>query len=373
MIDIRLLKNLDITLSLIVLVICAIGLVNLYSATYNIGTIVFKRQVLWVSIGIILAIAISLFNYKIIERYTNHLYILTILFLIAVLIAGKEFSGARSWISIGGIAFQPSELAKLSIILVMAKFFHNDFDVPPYGIVDILKPILKVIVVIMLISIQPDLGTAFIIILISISVFLFAGIKTKHLIFSVIAVCMLSVPLWSYGLKDYQKTRIKSFLDPSLDPLGSGYHSAQSKIAIGSGKLSGKGFKQGTQTQLRFLPEQHTDFAFSVIGEEWGFLGAFFTILLFFILVLWILDTSSRSKDKFSMYVCFGIASMFFWHTVINVGMVIGIFPVMGLPLLFISYGGSATLTSLLAIGIVMGIRMRKFRVSERDLSFNKY
>jgi rod shape determining protein RodA len=130
---------------------------------------------------------------------------------------------------------------------------------------------------------------------------------------------------------------------------------------------------QGTQTQLRFLPEQHTDFAFSVIAEEWGFLGAFFTILLFFILILWILDTSSRSKDKFSMFVCFGIASMFFWHTLINVGMVIGIFPVIGLPLLFISYGGSATLTSLIAIGIVMGIRMRKFRVSERDLSFNKY
>ena len=374
MINIRLLRNFDVGLFFITLIICVIGIINLYSATINIGTEVFKKQILWVSIGLFITILLSLINYRLLLRYASHFYIINILLLVVVLIIGREISGAKSWLSLGGIIYvQPSELVKISVILILAKFYHDDFSAGPFGVFDLVKPFALIFIPILLIVIQPDLGTAFIVGLISISIILFAGVKTKHLIFLVIASCVLFVPLWGHFLKDYQKVRIMSFMDPSQDPLGSGYHAIQSKIAIGSGKLSGKGFMQGTQTQLRFLPEQHTDFAFSVIAEEWGFLGAFFTILLFFMLILWILDTSSRSKDKFSMFVCFGIASMFFWHTVINVGMVIGIFPVMGLPLLFISYGGSATLTSLIAIGIVMGIRMRKFRLSESDLSFNKY
>ena len=374
MINFRLLRNFDVALFFITLIICVIGIINLYSATINIGTEVFKKQILWVSIGLFITVLLSLIDYRLLLRYASHFYIINILLLIVVLIIGREISGAKSWLSLGGIiSVQPSELAKISVILILAKFYHDDFSAGPFGVFDLVKPFALFFIPVLLIVIQPDLGTAFIVGLISISIILFAGVKTKHLIFLVIVGCVLFVPLWGHFLKDYQKVRIMSFMDPSQDPLGSGYHAIQSKIAIGSGKLSGKGFMQGTQTQLRFLPEQHTDFAFSVIAEEWGFLGAFFTILLFFILILWILDTSSRSKDKFSMFVCFGIASMFFWHTLINVGMVIGIFPVMGLPLLFISYGGSATLTSLIAIGIVMGIRMRKFRVSERDLSFNKY
>jgi rod shape determining protein RodA len=374
MINFRLLKNFDVALFFITLVVCTIGIINLYSATINVGTTVFKKQILWVSIGLFITVFLSLIDYRLFQRYTNHFYIISVLLLIIVLVLGTEVSGAKSWLSVGGIfTVQPSELAKISVILILAKFYNDDFSTGPYGVFDLVKPFAIIVVPILLIVIQPDMGTAFIISLISISIILFAGVKTKHLILLFMTGCLLFVPLWGYLLKDYQKVRIKSFIDPSQDPLGSGYHAIQSKIAIGSGKLSGKGFKQGTQTQLRFLPEQHTDFAFSVIAEEWGFLGAFFTILLFFILILWILDTSSRSKDKFSMYVCFGIASMFFWHTFINVGMVIGIFPVTGLPLLFISYGGSATLTSLVAIGIVMGIRMRKFRVSDKDLSFNNY
>ena len=374
MINIRLLRNFDGGLFFITLIICVIGIINLYSATINIGTEVFKKQILWVSIGLFITILLSLINYRLLLRYASHFYIINILLLVVVLIVGREISGAKSWLSLGGIIYvQPSELVKISVILILSKFYHDDFFSGLFGVFVLVKPSALIFIPILLIVIQPDLGTAFIVGLISISIILFAGVKTKHLIFLVIASFVLFVPLWGHFLKDYQKVRIMSFMDPSQDPLGSGYHAIQSKIAIGSGKLSGKGFMQGTQTQLRFLPEQHTDFAFSVIAEEWGFLGAFFTILLFFMFILWILDTSSRSKDKFSMFVCFGIASMFFWHTVINVGMVIGIFPVMGLPLLFISYGGSATLTSLIAIGIVMGIRMRKFRLSESDLSFNKY
>lgn len=374
MINFRLLKNFDIALFFITLVICAIGIINLYSATINIGTTVFNKQIFWVSIGLFISIFLSLFDYRLFQRFTIHFYIINIVLLIVVLFVGKEVSGAKSWLSVGGLlTFQPSELAKIAVIFILAKFFNDDFSTGPYGIYDLIKPFFLILVPIILIAAQPDMGTAFILSIISLSIILFAGVKTKHLILLIMTGCILIVPLWGYLLKDYQKARIMSFIDPSQDPLGSGYHATQSKIAIGSGKLRGKGFTQGTQTQLRFLPEQHTDFAFSVIAEEWGFLGAFFTILLFFMLILWILDTSSRSKDKFSMYVCFGIASMFFWHTFINIGMVIGIFPVTGLPLMFISYGGSVTLTSLIAIGIVMGIRMRKYRVSEQDLSFDNY
>ncbi|HSG32428.1 MAG TPA: rod shape-determining protein RodA [Thermodesulfobacteriota bacterium] len=372
MINFRLLKNFDVPLFFITIIICAIGIINLYSATINIGTAIFKKQIFWVSLGLIITVILSLFDYRMIQRYSNHFYLINILLLVIVIIFGREVSGARSWLSLGGaVNIQPSELTKLAVIFVLAKFYHDDFYEGLYSVSELVKPFLMAVIPIVLIALQPDMGTAFIVTLIALSIILFAGVKTKHIILLTICGSLLFVPLWGYILKDYQKTRIKAFLDPSLDPLGSGYHATQSKIAIGSGKLSGKGFTQGTQTQLRFLPEQHTDFAFSVIAEEWGFLGSIFTILLFLILILWILDTSSRSKDKFSMYVCFGIASMFFWHTFINIGMVIGIFPVTGLPLLFISYGGSASLTSLIAIGIVMGIRMRKSRVSEQDFSFN--
>jgi rod shape determining protein RodA len=372
MFNFRLIKQFDITLFLLACTLCAIGLVNLYSATYNMNLNVFTRQILWVSAGAIMSVVISLIDYRVIERYTPHFYLIILLLLFILLFTGKEISGAKSWFDIGGLAsFQPSEFVKLSVILMLARFYHNDYGVPPYGLFDLLKPIAVILIPILLVILQPDLGTAFILALISISILLFAGMKSKHLILSIVAICILCVPLWNYALKDYQKVRIKSFMDPAQDPLGSGYHSTQSKIAIGSGKLTGKGFKQGTQTQLRFLPEQHTDFAFSVIAEEWGFLGSVFTVLLFFTLILWILDTSSRAKDKFSMYACFGIASMFFWHTFINISMVIGIFPVTGLPLLFISYGGSATLTSLISIGIVMSVRMRKHPVSEHNISLN--
>jgi rod shape determining protein RodA len=172
-------------------------------------------------------------------------------------------------------------------------------------------------------------------------------------------------------LKDYQKQRIKTFLDPSQDPLGSGYNAIQSQIAVGSGRFLGKGFKKGSQTQLRFIPEQRTDFAFSVIAEEWGFVGAVFTLLLYFTIILWILDTASRAKDRFSMLVSLGVASMFFWHTLINVGMVIGILPVTGVPLLLFSYGGSSTLTAMLGIGIALGIRIRKFPASKEAIALN--
>jgi rod shape determining protein RodA len=200
-------------------------------------------------------------------------------------------------------------------------------------------------------------------ILISGSMILFMGVEKKLIILILAVVIGFSYPAWHFFLKPYQQDRIKTFLEPSKDPLDSGYNAIQSQIAVGSGRFMGKGFMSGSQTQLRFIPAQQTDFAFSVLAEEWGFMGGFMALLLYFMIILWILDTASRAKDKFSVLACFGIAAMYFWHVVVNVGMVIGLLPIAGVPLMLLSYGGSSTLTALIGIGIVLGIRMRKFPI----------
>src|SRR3990170_3656422 len=218
-------------------------------------------------------------------------------------------------------------------------------------------------------KILSDLGTTLIILLISGCLVIFMGVRFKSLALLLILIIGLSYPTWHYLLKGYQKERIETFLDPSRDPLGSGYNALQSQIAAGSGKFFGKGFKQGSQAQLRFIPEQQTDFIYSVLAEEWGFIGGFFTLLLYFIVILWILDTASLAKDRFSMVLSLGIASIFFWHTLINVGMVTGLLPVMGVPLPLLSYGGSSLITAMLGVGIVLGIRMRKFPIAKEEIA----
>lgn len=361
MFDRRLLKNYGWALFILTLTFLIIGLVNLYSASFQTEYYVFKKQLVWVNLGLIGMILASFVDFKTIKRYTTHIYTITIIFLIITILFGKEVAGSKSWISLGDlINIQTSEFAKLTIIIALAKFYDNDFEPGPYGILDLVKPILIVAIPVVLVMLQPDLGTAFVILLISGSIVFFMGIRIKALLFLFIVIIGLSFSSWHLLFKDYQKERIVTFIDSSQDPLGSGYNAIQSQIAIGSGKFIGKGFKTGSQTQLRFIPAQKTDFVFSVLAEEWGFAGAFITLVIYFLIILWILDTASRSKEKFTMLICFGIAAMYFWHIVINVGMVIGILPVAGVPMLLLSYGGSSTIASLLGIGIVLGIRMRR-------------
>lgn len=365
MFDRRLLKNFGWFLFFLTLAFSAISLLNLYSASYETGLASFKKQFFWVGVGLLALIFISFINYRLIRQYTFYIYSFTILLLIFVLFFGKEVAGSKSWIDISSLAtVQPSELVKISIILILAKFYDNDYQATPYGFLDLIKPIIYIAAPTILVLMQPDLGTAMTILLISGSMVLFMGVKKWSVAFILIVVLGVSFYSWHYTLKPYQKDRIKTFINPSSDPLNAGYNSIQSQIAIGSGGLSGKGLRSGSQTQLRFIPAQQTDFAFSVLAEEWGFLGSIFVLLLYFTIILWMLDTSSRAKDKFSMLVCFGVAAMFFWHAVVNVGMVIGILPVTGVPLLIFSYGGSSTLTAMIGIGLVLGIRMRKFSMS---------
>ena len=365
MFDRRLLKNFGWFLLLLTIAFSATALMNLYSASYETGLGSFKRQFIWVAAGLGALIFLSFINYRLIRQYSLYIYCFTILLLLYVLIFGKEVAGSKSWISIASLAsIQPSELVKISIILVLAKFYDNDYQSTPYGFLDLIKPIILIVIPFALVLLQPDLGTAMTILLISGSMVLFMGVKKWSVAFILIVILGVSFYSWHYTLKPYQKDRIKTFINPSSDPLNAGYNSIQSQIAIGSGGLSGKGLRSGSQTQLRFIPAQQTDFAFSVLAEEWGFLGSIFVLLLYFMIILWMLDTSSRARDKFSMLVCFGVAAMFFWHVVVNVGMVIGILPVTGVPLLIFSYGGSSTLTAMIGIGLVLGIRMRKFSMT---------
>lgn len=351
------------------LILCAMALMNLYSASYQTGLGSFKKQLVWVGVGLALMMSVSFLHYRRLKQYSIHFYALSLLALVFVLFFGKEVAGSKSWISLGSLGtIQPSEFVKIPLILMLARFYDNDYQVESYGFADLIKPALILACPLILVALQPDLGTALMIILISGSIILFVGIKKSSILIILAVLIGLSVPTWHYFLKPYQKDRIRTFIDPSRDPLGAGYNSIQSQIAVGSGKLSGKGFRSGSQTQLRFIPAQQTDFAFSVLAEEWGFMGAVFVLLLYFMIILWILDTSSRGKDKFSMLVCFGIAAMLFWHIIVNVGMVIGLLPITGVPLMVFSYGGSSTLTAMIAVGIVLGIRMRRSPVSGESI-----
>jgi len=354
----RAFRDYDWLLLALVMALCAVGLLNLYSASYQTGLRSFYRQLVWFVLGAGACVGVSLVGTRTLYRYSLHAYVGTIVLLGMVLVVGTEVSGARSWISIGGhLSLQPSEFAKIGLIMALARFYRDRHEVRPLGFGDIVRPAVLVAVPVGLVLLQPDLGTALVMMLVAATVVLFMGVRPRLLLVLGVLGVGVAAAAWRFLLKGYQKARILAFLDPSRDPLGSGYNAIQSQIAIGSGKLFGKGLLQGSQTQLRFLPEQQTDFAFSVVGEEMGFVGSFLVLLLYFLIILWALDTGSKAKDRFTGVLCVGVAALFFWHLVINVGMATGLLPVTGVPLLLFSYGGSSFLTAMLGVGFVLGAR----------------
>jgi rod shape determining protein RodA len=274
---------------------------------------------------------------------------------------GKSTLGARRWIGFGSFRVQPSEFMKIAVVIGLAKYFENDRTIGGYSLKDMLVPSLIVLIPCILIALQPDLGTAMIILLTYGSMMLFMGINRKTLI-ALILSAIIALPLaYQFALKPYQRQRIISFIDPMADPKGSGYNSIQSMIAVGSGKLFGKGYKKGTQSQLNFLPEHHTDFIFSVFSEEHGFVGSFVLLALYAIFIMNGLSIAYQSNDKFGMLLAVGIVFIFFWHTFINLGMVMGILPIVGVPLPFLSYGGSSLVTSIIGVAILTNIANKKF------------
>jgi len=363
--DRRLVQYFDWGLMLLIVLLGAFGLVALYSAVTagaeSYQKILFTKQVVWYGAGTVVMIICFLFSYKSLERWADVIYCGCIALLLAVLLFGKVTGGSQRWLLMGPISVQPSEIAKLAVIIILSRYYAKYASERGFSFRDLVNPVILTAIPFALIAKQPDLGTGMIILLIAASMTLFVKIERRTLIYA-LSFGLLSVPLVWYFLKGYQKQRILTFLNPDRDPLGTGYHIIQSKIAIGSGYISGRGFLKGTQNALSFLPEQHTDFIFSVLAEEWGFMGASVVLLLFLFLIVWGLNIATNCRDNFGTILAVGITTLIMWQVLINIGMVMGLMPVVGVTLPFISYGGSSIVTMMACAGILLNISMRRFQ-----------
>lgn len=358
----RLIKHIDYSLIFLVLVLCFLGLLVIYSTTQpeisNEEDMQFtKRQLLYILVGLFLCFIVATIDYHQLEKIAIPIYILAIIMLVYVLLFGKTMGGSRRWIKVAGFDFQPSEFAKIALIIFLADFLSRQKD-KLSNFLYFLLPFLFTGVLMLLITKQPDLGTAIVFLAIVLFMIYVAGIEWKYiLMISLLLVASFPV-LWSF-LKDYQRKRIIFFLNPELDPLGAGYNIIQSKVAIGSGGLLGQGLFSGIQSQLKFLPAQHTDFVFAVIGEELGFFGALLLLSLF-ILLLWKgIKIAQEAPDLLGTFLATGVVAFMFFHIFINIGMVMGLVPATGLPLPFISYGGTFMITNFIGIGLLLNVHLR--------------
>jgi rod shape determining protein RodA len=351
-------------LPFLVLSICAIGIWNLASASRSSHVDIWITQATWMGVGAGLALFVVLLDYKLFRRGAWVFYALVLLLLVAVLLKGRVVMGARRWLTFGPVNFQPSELAKIAVILVLARWFSSDRDSDPRrgarGLAGIAIPALLVIAPALLVQRQPDLGTALIVLAVGGTMILFAGVRWKTLVVLGAVLTVGAVAAWPH-LKPYQRKRVETFLNPEGDVLGAGYHATQSMIAVGSGQGFGKGWGQGTQTLLSFLPEQHTDFIFSVWAEEHGFAGTLLLLALYFALVGSGITIALRAPDRFGQFVAVGATALVFWHAFINMGMVTGVLPVVGVTLPLMSYGGTSVLVVLVALAMLASVGTRRF------------
>lgn len=364
MFDRRLVQYFDWGLLGLTFMIASIGLITLYSAvtaeTPEPQKIVFYKQLVWFCVGLVAMVAAFLFNYKLLDRWAPTIYIICILLLLSVLVMGKYVGGSKRWLIIGPVSIQPSELVKLGVIVILARYFSKDAYTRGFTLRELIRPFILILIPFVLIVRQPDLGTAMLVMLIAGSITLFVKIERRSLIALIVSGAVL-VPLVWFVLKPYQQQRILVFLNPDNDPLRAGYHIIQSKIAIGSGMFTGKGFLKGTQNALSFLPEEHTDFIFSVLAEEWGLIGSLVLVLLFLVFIFWGLNVAIACREPFGTILAVGVTAMIFWQVIINIGMAMGLMPVVGVPLPFISYGGSSVLTTAIGIGLLLNVSMRRF------------
>ncbi len=366
-IDRRLIQNFDWISFITVIVISAIGVMTIFSSTRQPGaeaqSPLFMKQLIWLVIGLGGLIVFMSFDYIWLSRISLPLYGAGILLLLIVMVIGKTGMGAQRWISIGPLTFQPSEFFRLIFIIMLAQYLSLLRG--PMGTTQLLRVFFVVVFVpFVLLFKQPDLGTAIVVLIIFLLMSLSKGLQKKALVL-IALLGLVSMPflgniMWS-GLKDYQKNRLVAFMDPAVDPAGIGYHINQSKVAIGSGEFFGKGYLNGTQGPFRFLPERHTDFIFAAFAEEWGFVGSVFLLGLYFLLLVRGLDTARKAKDEFGRLLALGITFMFATYFFINVGMTLGMMPVVGIPLPFMSYGGTALLSNFISVGVLMNVRTRRF------------
>jgi rod shape determining protein RodA len=347
--------------------LAVIGVVNLYSATSvsrDALREVYVQQVYWLVFGGIIATLVAAIDYRHYERLGYALYGFGIVLLVLVFILGRDIRGSSRWINIGSFSLQPSEFMKLFLIIALAKYLHDDPKSEGRTLKDLAVPALIVAVPMVLVLKQPDLGTALILGLIFVSICALTRIAWRSLLTLAVSGAVLVPLVWTYVLKDYQKSRITVFLNPEANILGTGWHAHHARVAIGNGGLFGQGFMRGTQNQFLFLPDQHSDFPFAVFAEDWGFAGCVLLVLLYGFLCAWSIRIAATAKDRFGAVLAIGVGSLVFWHAFFNLGMVTGILPVVGVTLPLFSYGGSSVLTVLIGVGLLMNVSMRRFYVS---------
>lgn len=358
-------NRIDWNFAFAILALNIIGLLNLYSATHghnDVGTNrLFISQIFWLVGGWVIYFIVTLVDYQVFIRWAYVIYGLNLGALIAVMFVGKVALGAQRWLDFGFFSYQPSESMKLSLCLILSRVMSQRSYPDGLTLKELAFPLFGLIGVPFVITYtQPDLGTAMMLFVIGGSILFFLKIKTRILIAVLTTFAIGGAAAWLFALRDYQKDRVYTFFDPGRDPRGKGYNSIQSKIAVGSGKLTGKGFRQGSQSQLEFLPERHTDFIFSVLSEEHGFFGSMVTVIVFAILFWLGIGIAIQARDKSGAILVVGIMAIIFWHHFINISMVIGILPIVGIPLPLLSYGGSNMLTTMAALGLVSSVSYRK-------------
>ncbi len=350
-------QTIDWILYLVVFILVGLGILVIYSISYGGETqYLFWDQMIFAGIGFVLMAAFTLFDYRILKGIYLYLYIGGLFLLVVVLFFGKITGGAARWIDFGFFQLQPSEIFKFILIITLASFFSElsqDFKFRHFIVFLVL-----ITIPIVLVLGQPDFGTALVLLVVSVSMLVAAKIKAIYL-FILGSLGLILVPLSWFILKNYQKERLITFLNPKADPFGAGYNVLQSTIAVGSGMLKGRGFGEGFQSHLKFLPAPHTDFIFAVFAEEFGFVGAILLIVIFLILVLKILKIAKIAADNFGMLICLGVISLILFQVLVNIGMNIGIMPVTGIPLPFVSYGGTSLIVGLILIGILQSIIIR--------------
>jgi len=359
-------RNSFFIILVIALLICSLGVLSIYSSTYQkegkIWQTIFQRQILWIILGLVLFSIISNISYRRFWDWTYFLYGAAFFFLLLVFILGTTRLGAQRWLRIGWFNFQPSELSKIVMVIFLARYFSrkavDDIELlsGKFGMLrGLLLPFFFTALPVALIIEQPDLGSGIIIFILFITLLYLTNVRLKY-IFTFLLVMSLPLPfMWSL-LRDYQKDRLLVFLNPNIDPLGAGYTVIQSKIAIGSGWLWGKGWLSGTQSQLHFLPESHTDFIFATFSEEWGFLGGVTLLFLYYLLIRQGFLIAQRTQDSFGKLLAYGISLMLAIEVSVNVAMNLGLAPVVGIPLPLMSYGGSSIFVTFIALGILVNI-----------------
>jgi len=362
-IDRRLITHFEWPLLILVFLIMTCGLLTILSATYVAGRAVSPyviRQAAWFGIGLIFMLAVLTIDYRLLDRYGDLAYLGALALLLLVPLIGTTGGGARRWIGFGPVALQPSEFMKIGLVIALARRLHRRASESRLLLRHLIGPALLMVIPAYLVLAQPDLGTAIVLGLGGLTILLLAGMPVRLVLIGVVVVAAAVPYAWEH-LKPYQRQRITSYLNPQADPLGAGYHANQSQIAIGSGMVAGKGYLHGTQNQLNFLPEQHTDFIFSVYAEEWGFVGTATLLLLYTALITRGALIAIRARDNLGGLIAAGLTGAVFWQVAVNIGMTSGVLPVVGITLPFLSYGGSSVLALMISIGLIMNISMRRY------------